>query len=136
MRSSAFRTTGTAAASSAALVISALGASPAQAAGEAANGKAAFVRQCALCHTVNKDEPNSYGPNLFGILDRSAASAPGFRYSSAFRSTASSWVWTADVLGAWISAPARMVPGTTMGIFQGVADQDKDDIIAYLASQK
>jgi cytochrome c2 len=29
-----------------------------------------------------------------------------------------------------------MVPGTAMGIFQGVAERDRDDIVAYLASKK
>ncbi len=112
-----------------------LGANPVEAAGDAAKGKTAFIRQCALCHTAGKDEPNGFGPNLFGILNRTAASVPGFRYSPAFKSSAA-WVWNADVLDAWISSPAKMVPGTTMGVFQGVADRDRDDIVAYLATQK
>jgi cytochrome c2 len=29
-----------------------------------------------------------------------------------------------------------MIPGTTMGVFQGVAERDSADIIAYLAAQK
>ena len=29
-----------------------------------------------------------------------------------------------------------MVPGTAMGIFQGVAERDRDDIVAYIASKK
>jgi cytochrome c len=99
------------------------------------NGQLAFVRQCALCHTVGKGEPNRYGPNLFGILDRKAGSVPGFKYSAAFTSTAA-WNWSADVLAAWISAPRTMVPGSPMDVFQGVADRDKDDIVAYLAAQK
>ncbi|HEY7300835.1 MAG TPA: c-type cytochrome [Xanthobacteraceae bacterium] len=120
---------------SAALGIIALTATAAHAAGDAAKGKADFVRQCALCHTIGKDEPNRYGPNLFGIVGRQAGSVPGFKYTPAFKSSAN-WVWTPDVLGAWISSPAIMVPGSRMAIFEGVADRDKDDIIAYLASQK
>jgi cytochrome c len=106
-----------------------------RAAGDAAKGRDAFVRQCALCHTTDRGEPNRFGPNLFGVLDRSAGSVPGFKYSFAFKSTAS-WDWSADALGAWISAPATMVPGTTMGVFQGVADRDRDDIVAYLAAHR
>jgi hypothetical protein len=30
----------------------------------------------------------------------------------------------------------KWYPGTTMSIFQGVADRDKDDIVVYLAAQK
>jgi cytochrome c2 len=112
-----------------------LAATAAHAAGDTAKGKADFVRECALCHTVGKDEPNRYGPNLFGIVGRQAASVPGFNYTTAFKSSAN-WMWTPDVLGAWISSPATMVAGSRMAIFEGVADRDKDDLIAYLASQK
>lgn len=98
-------------------------------------GRAAFVRQCALCHTVARGAPNRFGPNLFGVVDRQAGSAPGFNYSPAFKSAAT-WTWTPETVASFISAPALMVPGTRMGVFQGVADRDRDDIIAYLQSQK
>jgi cytochrome c len=104
-------------------------------AADIAAGEAAFVRQCALCHTISKTGPNRYGPNLFGIVGRKAGSVAGFHYSPAFKSTAS-WDWNEEALGGWISSPRSMVPGTTMGVFQGVADRDRSDIIAYLASQK
>src|SRR5215471_1356285 len=102
---------------------------------DVSKGEAAFTRQCALCHTTSKDASNRFGPNLFGILDRRAGTVPGFKYSQAFKSSAS-WDWNADLLRAWIAAPAKMVPGTTMGVFQGVATKDGDDIIAYLAVQQ
>src|SRR6516165_4808425 len=84
------------AASSPAFLIIALSMTPASAAADAAKGQADFVRECALCHTIGKDEPNRYGPNLFGIVGRAAASVPGYRYSPAFRSSAN-WVWKEDV---------------------------------------
>jgi cytochrome c len=116
------------------LALIATGARDANAADIAA-GEAAFIRQCALCHTIDKAAPNRYGPNLFGIIGRRAGSASGFQYSPAFKLMAS-WDWNEDALGGWISSPRTMVPGTTMGIFQGVADRDRSNIIAYLASQK
>jgi cytochrome c len=107
----------------------------AKAQGNATAGAMAFVRQCALCHTVGKGEPNRYGPNLFGILDHRAATVAGFKYSPAFKAAAS-WDWSAEVLESWISSPSQMVPGTTMGVFQGVSERDRDDIVAYLATQR
>src|SRR6266700_3811853 len=112
-----------------------LGVNAGRAAGDAANGKAAFVRQCAICHTVDKDGPNRFGPNLFGILGQKAGSVPGFMYSRAFKAAAS-WDWNEDLVAGWIGAPGAMVPGTAMGIFQGVAQGDRDDLVAYLAMQK
>jgi cytochrome c len=117
------------------LIAACLGADPSRAAGDSAKGKAAFVRQCAICHTVEKDGSNRFGPNLFGILHRKAGTVAGFDYSRAFKATAS-WDWNEDLVAGWIGAPGLMVPGTAMGIFQGVAPSDRDDIVAYLATQQ
>ena len=117
-----------------AAAIAGLGAGAAQAA-DVAKGQAAFVRQCAICHTIDKGGENRIGPNLFGVVGRRAGTMQGFRYTNAFRNTAT-FEWTEGLLGPWISLPSVMVPGTAMGGFPGVADRDKDDIVAYLAAQK
>jgi cytochrome c len=111
------------------------GADHGRAAGDAAKGKAAFVRQCAICHTVERGGPNRFGPNLFGILHRTAATVAGFDYTRAFKAAAT-WNWNEDLVAGWIGAPGLMVPGTAMGVFQGVAQRDRDDIVAYLATQQ
>jgi cytochrome c len=105
------------------------------AAGDAGKGERAFARQCAICHTVDRGGPNRFGPNLFGILHRKAGSVAGFDYSRAFKTTAT-WDWNEDLVAGWIAAPGQMVPGTAMGIFQGVAQIDRDDIVAYLATRQ
>jgi cytochrome c len=117
------------------VALACLGADQSLAAGDAAKGRAAFVRQCAICHTVEKDGPNRFGPNLFGVLHRKAGTATGFNYSRAFK-VAASWDWNEDLVAGWIGAPGLMVPGTAMGVFQGVAQSDRDDIVAYLATQQ
>ena len=107
-------------------------------AGEAADvakGEAAFVRQCAICHTIDKGGDNRLGPNLFGVVGRRAGTVPGFKYSNAFRNIAT-FEWTEGLLGPWIALPSVMIPGTTMATFPGVSDRDKDDIVAYVAAQK
>ena len=116
------------------LALASLGAGTAQAA-DIKKGEAAFVRQCAICHTINKGGDNRVGPNLFGVIGRHAGTAPGFKYTNAFRTTAN-FEWSEGLLGPWISLPAVMVPGTAMGVFPGVSDRDKDDIVAYVAAQK
>ena len=119
----------------AAVLVVCLGAGTGRAAGDADKGKAAFVRQCAICHTIEKGEPNRFGPNLSGIVGKKAAAVPGFDYSRAFKSAAN-WELSEDALASWIMFPGVMVPGTAMAIFQGVAEKDRDDIVAYLASKK
>jgi cytochrome c len=117
-----------------ALLTACLGASTGQAA-DIVKGEAGFVRQCAICHTIDKGGENRLGPNLFGIVGKRAGTAPGFKYTNAFRNTAT-FEWTEGLLGPWIALPAVMVPGTAMGVFPGVSDRDKDDIVAYVAAQK
>ncbi len=103
--------------------------------GDAAKGEAAFVRDCALCHTADRDGPNGFGPNLFGVIDRPAATAKGYKYSPAFVVIAN-WTWSPDGIASFIVAPAATVPGTRMGAFQGVSDKDLDHIIAFLATRR
>jgi cytochrome c len=112
-----------------------LGAGEGRAAGDAAKGKSAFLRQCAICHTVEEGGPNRFGPNLFGILHRKAGTVADFSYSRAFKAAAS-WDWNEDLVAGWIAAPGVMVPGTAMGVFQGVAQSDRDDIVAYLKTRQ
>jgi cytochrome c len=111
------------------------GADHGHAAGDAAKGKSAFVRQCAICHTIEEGGANRFGPNLFGVLRRRAGTVADFSYSRAFKATAT-WDWNQDLVAGWIGAPGVMVPGTAMGVFQGVAQSDRDDIVAYLATQQ
>jgi len=107
----------------------------AQADGDAAKGKAAFVRQCAICHTGEKGGDNRFGPNLFGIVGKKAGAVPGFTYTNAFKNRAN-WEWTEDAIGGWMMFPSTMVPGTAMGVFQGIAEKDRDDLVTYLATLK
>lgn len=115
--------------------MAALGTGAARADGDAAKGKLAFERQCAICHTVDKGGLNRYGPNLFGILGKKAGTVAGFNYTSAFK-TRANWEWTEDGIGGWMMFPTQMVPGTAMGVFQGIAERDRDDLVAYLATLK
>jgi cytochrome c len=117
------------------LAAACLAGAAARADGDPAKGKAAFVRQCAICHTTDKDGDNRMGPNLFGIVGRKAGTVAGFTYSNAFKSRAN-WEWTEDAIGGWAMFPSTMVPGTAMGVFQGIAERDRDDLVAYLTTLK
>ena len=118
----------------AAAIAACLGTSGAQAA-DAVQGKAAFVRQCAICHTIEQGGANGFGPNLFGIVGKKAGTVPGFGYTNAFKNRAN-WEWTEDAIGGWMMFPSTMIPGTAMGVFQGIAEKDRDDLVAYLVTLK
>ena len=46
------------------------------------------------------------------------------------------WTWSPDGIASFVVAPALTIPGNKMAAFQGIADADADDLIAYLATQK
>jgi len=113
----------------------AFGTGPTFAASDPGKGGAIFERQCALCHTIGKGEPNGFGPNLFGIASRKAGTAPGYEYSPEFI-TMAIWTWSPDSIASFVIAPALTIPGNKMSVFPGVADADVDGLIAYLAAQR
>jgi cytochrome c len=108
--------------------------SPMAQAADAAKGAVVF-KQCAACHNIEKGGGNGpLGPNIFGVVGRQAASAPGFAYSVPFKS--SRIVWTDDKLKEWVLAPQKMVPGTKMLLIHPLDAQQADDVIAYLDTKK
>ena len=103
------------------------------AAGDPAAGKTVFAR-CAICHKAAAGAPNSVGPNLFGVVGRKAATAPGFEYSGPLK--AANITWTDDKLAQWVAGPAKMVPGTKMA-FPGITSKGQvRDLVAYLDTLK
>lgn len=87
---------------------------------------------CRACHTVQKGGRNGIGPNLYGVVGRAAAAAPGFTYSPAMK--ASKLRWDEATLGEYLAAPAKKVPGTRMPI--ATPDPAKRAaIIAYLKAE-
>lgn len=40
--------------------------------GKAEGGAKLFKAKCATCHTANDGGPNKQGPNLFGVMGRTA----------------------------------------------------------------
>ena len=101
--------------------------------GDPVRGERVFQR-CYACHSVEPDEGNFQGPNLYKILGRPAAAIPGFEYSQAMKQKAAEGlVWDAATLDAYIADPNAVVPGTLMSIPPVRNAQDRSDLIAYLA---
>ncbi|MBI3440176.1 MAG: c-type cytochrome [Proteobacteria bacterium] len=110
-----------------------LGAAPGMAlAQDAAQGRAVFQANCAVCHQAVANGHAMVGPNLFGIVGRRAASAAGFAYSPAMQHA--NLTWTTDQLSAFVQAPTHVVPGTRMP-FAGLHNpQQVAALTAYLAT--
>jgi cytochrome c len=110
-----------------------LGASHA-AEGDAARGERAFLR-CYSCHSVDPGETAKLqGPSLYRVVGRPAASLARFDYSDAMREKAAAGlVWDPATLERYIAEPEAIVPGTRMSVPPLRDEQERADIVAYLA---
>jgi cytochrome c2 len=95
--------------------------------GDAVHGKQVYEARCTMCHAGGQ------GPSLAGVVGRKAASAPGYPYSAALKTA--HLTWTAANLDAFLAAPTKKVPGTSMFVALP-APADRKAVIAYLASVK
>lgn len=97
--------------------------------GNSAAGKKVFAK-CAACHTLSGDGKHKIGPNLRGVIGRTAGTAEGYKYSKAMREAGI--VWSAEALESYLSGPKAFVPGNKMP-FPGLkSPQDRSDVIAFL----
>jgi cytochrome c len=90
-----------------------------------------IARQCQVCHTLAKGEPNKIGPNLYNIVGNDRGEdRGGFGFSSAMK--AKGGKWTYNELDKFLTDPRGYIPGTLM-TFAGIEnDQQRADVIDYL----
>jgi len=116
------------------LVYLAATALPGIAAGDSARGERLFQR-CFACHSVEANETaRLQGPSLYRIMGRPAGIIPGFEYSDAMRSKGTAGlVWDEATLDRYIADPDALVPGTAMSVPPLRDEQERADLLAYLA---
>ncbi len=100
------------------------------AAADAAAGERVFAK-CRACHKL--DGTDGTGPHLNGIVDKAKAASAGYAYSDALVAMAAD-TWTPENLDAFLQNPRGYAPGTKMS-FAGLPSQDeRANLIAYLAT--
>jgi cytochrome c len=107
-----------------------IGAQGAQA-GDPQKGQTLFKDKCSHCHS-DQQGVNHRGPSLYGVVGRPAGQVPGYHYSSAMQNSGKTW--DQATLSQFLSGPKELVPGTKMSIHPIKDEQDRADIIAYLAT--
>lgn len=102
--------------------------------GDPERGRQVF-KKCASCHMVGPDAHNRVGPVLNNILAAKAAGVPEFKYSKAMKEAAGDGLhWGQETLDAFLQDPKQIIPRTKMS-FRGLkSEEDRIDVIAYLAS--
>lgn len=108
-----------------ALLLAALAASPALAAGDPERG-ASVYEGCQDCHSLDK---NDVGPRHRGVFGRKAGSLSDFAYSPALKGAG--FVWDERTLDQWLTDPQAFLPGARM-FYHLASPQDRADVIAFL----
>ena len=88
-------------------------------------------RGCAVCHTVIERVRDKSGPNLHGVVGRTAGSDE-YLHGYSDELVASGVIWQVSTIQAFINSPALMIRGTKM-VFRGLPDfETRLDIACYL----
>ncbi len=116
-------------------------------AGNVEDGEAVF-KKCMACHRVGPDAKNLIGPNLTGVIGRQAGTAEGFAYSELNKASGTNGlIWTEDLIFKYLEEPTPflkafltdkgkpdLAAGATKMVFKLPDEQDRRDVIAYLAT--
>lgn len=114
------------------MVLAASVASAQTTAPDPAAGRQAF-NKCAVCHSADANV-NKIGPSLHGIIGRHSATVANFNYSPAMKGA--DVTWDEATMFRYLADPRAMVPNTRM-IFPGIKnEQERTNLIAYLATLK
>ncbi|WP_146346680.1 c-type cytochrome [Phaeobacter marinintestinus] len=102
--------------------------------GDATAGEKVF-RKCKACHAVGEGAENKVGPILNGVVDRTVSAVPDFKYSDVLIELgASGQTWTPEELAAFLEKPRAYAKGTKMSFAGLRKEDDRKNIIAYLAT--
>jgi nitrite reductase (NO-forming) len=98
--------------------------------GDVATGKLVF-RKCQACHSLESGK-NGLGPSLAGLIGKKAGGVPNYNYSPAMKG--SNLTWDVATLDTYLSDPQKSVPGNKMP-FPGLkTENERNAVIAFLAS--
>ena len=103
--------------------------------GDPAKGEKVF-RKCGACHAVGESAKNKVGPQLNGVVGSPWGRIDGFKYSKALLELGDGKVWDEETLDVYLTKPRDLIPKGKMAFAGLRKEQDRADVIAYLAQYK
>ena len=100
--------------------------------GDLAHGEKVF-KKCSACHMIASGGKNMIGPNLWGIIGRTAGSVSDYKYSKAMVAYAKQWGF--EEMNSYLIKPQAYIKGTKMAFAGLRKEKDRASVILYLNSK-
>ena len=100
--------------------------------GDLAHGEKVF-KKCSACHMIAADGKNKIGPNLWGVIGRTAGAIDDYNYSKAMKAYAKEW--TFGEMNSYLIKPQAYVKGTKMAFAGLRKEKDRASVILYMNSK-
>ena len=100
--------------------------------GDLAHGEKVF-KKCSACHMIAAGGKNMIGPNLWGVIGRTAGSISDYKYSKAM--VAYGKDWTFEEMNSYLIKPQAYIKGTKMAFAGLRKEKDRASVILYMNSK-
>ena len=100
--------------------------------GDLTHGEKVF-KKCSACHMIASNGKNMIGPNLWGVIGRTAGSVSDYKYSKAMVAYAKQWNF--EEMNGYLIKPQAYVKGTKMAFAGLRKEKDRASVILYLNSK-
>ncbi len=100
--------------------------------GDLGHGEKVF-KKCSACHQIAADGKNMIGPNLWGVIGRTAGSVSDYKYSKAMIAYAKEWSY--EEMNSYLIKPQAYIKGTKMAFAGLRKEKDRASVILYMNSK-
>jgi len=100
--------------------------------GDLGHGEKVF-KKCSACHQIASGGKNMIGPNLWGVIGRTAGSVSDYKYSKAM--VAYGKEWTYEEMNSYLIKPQAYVKGTKMAFAGLRKEKDRASVILFMNSK-
>jgi cytochrome c len=100
--------------------------------GDLVHGQKVF-KKCSACHMIASGGKNMIGPNLWGVIGRTAGSVSDYKYSKAIVAYAKQWSF--EEMNSYLIKPQAYVKGTKMAFAGLRKERDRASVILFMNSK-